>query len=179
MRYTLNFSLKLERENSNIIYDNKNWDEKPIPISVPEITELLQKYFEKLGFEEVGIVERDSNKNTQLHKKKQPDKEITQDEKSNHEKITSASPMKALSSKAFICQCRDIDKTALNEFYDELISYLQKSSSELSATNFLSPDRSKFFSGMIEVINLRNYLARYVNSENKRYREGYLYIVSL
>jgi hypothetical protein len=177
MQYTLNFSLKLERENANIIYDHENLDGQPIQISVPEITELLQKYFKNLGFEEVGIVERDSNKNTQLHKKKQADKEITQDEKSNHEKITSASPMKALSSKAFICKCRDIDKTALNEFYDELISYLQKSSSELSATNFLSPDIC--LSGMIEVINLRNYLARYVNSEKKNFQEGYLYVMSL
>lgn len=177
MKYTLNFSLKLEEENSNIIYDDKNLDEQPIPISVTEITQLLQKYFQKLGFKEVGIVDRDSNKNTQPHKKKQADKEITQDEKSNHQKIPSATRMKVLSATAFICQCKNIDKKALDDFCDELISYLKKSSSELSATNFLSLDIC--LSGMIEVINLRNYLARYVNSEKKHFQEGYLYVISL
>ena len=56
MKYTLSFSLTLERSGPLVIYNSETFAEKPIVVSVPEIVKLVECFIE--NFEEVGITEK-------------------------------------------------------------------------------------------------------------------------
>ena len=56
MKYTLSFSLTLERSGPLVIYNSETFAEKPIIVSVPEIVKLVECFIE--NFEEVGITEK-------------------------------------------------------------------------------------------------------------------------
>lgn len=152
MKYTLSFSLKLERSGSLVIYNSKTFAEKPIIISIPEIVKLVECFIE--NFEEVGITEK-------------LDKGITK-------KLDN---LKGLSGTAYICESKELDQDILDKFCVKLTEYLQKCCSNISKHGLLSEQINLDISGLAEVIEIRNYLAKYTNSDKKSYEDGYLYIM--
>lgn len=97
----------------------------------------------------------------------------------SREKLDPTSPsLQSLSGgTVFYCQVKELDKKRLQEFACKLIAYLKKSVSAMSeAENFLSREIVNEPSGIKQVIDIRNYLVRYAQSENKSYQKGYLYI---
>lgn len=176
MKYTLNFALKLEQDNSSIVYNSEGFTEKPIPISVPEIVTIFEHFIET--FDEVGIIEkpntkipiRGENKGTKVdHKEKLSDSKS----------VTLDPPLKGLSGKAYICKSKELDEAILEKFYTDLIEYFQICCSKISPDNFLSEEINSDISGLREVIELRNYLAKYTKSKQKKYQDGYLYIAAM
>ncbi|WP_017304436.1 hypothetical protein [Spirulina subsalsa] len=113
--------------------------------------------------------------------------EINTDENSNsHNAVNdesqataqSVSPLKGLSGKVYYCQVKNLNSEALTQFCRELIGYIQKSSSQMNPENFISDDASVWVSGIMEALEIRNYLARYTkNSSKKNIQNGYLYVM--
>ncbi|MGB8686645.1 MAG: hypothetical protein WCD53_04820 [Microcoleus sp.] len=159
MKYTLNFSLKLEMLNSCIVYNPEAFAETPISISVPDVVKIFEHFIKT--FKEFGITEQPANNTI-------PSEEKTKD----------TTAVTGLSAKAYICHVPELDDTVLTKFCTELTEYLQKCCSEISK-DFLSEKVNVSISGLREVIELRNYLARYTQSEKKAYQNGYLYIMVL
>lgn len=157
MKYTLNFALKLQKNNSFIVYNREAFAEMPISISVPDVVKIFDNFIET--FEKVGITEQSANNTI-------PSEEKTKD----------TNALTGLSATAYICQVQKLNETVLNKFCTELTEYLQKCCSEI-AKNFLSEEVNVSIAGLGEVIELRNYLARYTQSKKKAYQNGYLYIM--
>ena len=157
MKYTLNFSLKLEKRDSYIVYNPEAFAETPISISVPDVVKIFEHFIKT--FEEVGITEQPANNTI-------PSEEKTKD----------TTALTGLSATAYICQVQQLNKTALTKFCTELTEYLQKCCSEISKS-FLSEEVNVSISGLREVIEIRNYLAKFTKSEKKAYQNGYLYIM--
>lgn len=157
MTYTLNFSLTLEKHHSYIVYNREAFAETPISISVPDVVKIFEHFIKT--FEEVGITEQPANNTT-------PSEEKTKD----------TTALTGLSAKAYICQVQQLNETALTKFCTELTEYLQKCCSEISKS-FLSEEVNLSISGLREVIELRNYLAKFTQSKKKAYKNGYLYIM--
>jgi len=158
MKYTLNFSLKLQKNNSFIVYNPEAFAEKtPISISVPDVVKIFDHFIET--FEKVGITEQSANKTI-------PSEEKTKD----------TTALTGLSATAYICQVQQLNQTALTKFCTELTEYLQKCCSDISKS-FLSEEVNLSIAGLREIIELRNYLARYTKSKKKAYQNGYLYIM--
>jgi hypothetical protein len=156
MTYTLNFSLNLERQGSSIIYNSEEFVEKPIFISVPDVVKILEHWIE--GFEQVGVIEM-SQRQTEFSK--------------------GASPLVGLSAKAYICKSQDLNDKELSQLCIEITEYLQNRCSVISSENILSEEVGLYISGLREIIELRNYLTRYINSRKKMYQNGYVYIMSV
>lgn len=156
MIYTLNFLLKLERQGSSIIYNSEEFAEKPISISVPDVVKILGHWIE--GFEEVGIIEM-SQRDTEFSKE--------------------ASLLVGLSAKAYIHKSQNLNDAKLSHLCVEITEYLQNCCSVISSENILSEEVGLYISGLREIIELRNYLARYINSRKKMYQNGYVYIMSV
>ena len=157
MKYTLNFSLKLQKNNSFIVYNREAFAETPISISVPDVVKIFDHFIET--FEKVGITEQPANNTI-------PSEEKTKD----------TTALTGLSATAYICQVQQLNQTALTKFCTELTEYLQKCCSEISKS-FLSEEVNLSIAGLREIIELRNYLARYTKSKKKAYQNGYLYIM--
>ncbi|PZO36438.1 MAG: hypothetical protein DCF17_17320 [Shackletoniella antarctica] len=177
MKYNLNFSLNLERHEHCVIYNEKEFTEKPIQISVPDIVELVEQFLK--SFEEVAITE-------QLTSSPTPSKEKFKEESSAQGKplIDSKSGIKpnslrVVAAKAYICQSKDLDKKVLEQFCSDLTKYVQDGCSQISPENFLSEQVNLYVAGLREVLEIRNYLARYTKSKKKNYQNGYLYVVNL
>ncbi|MEH2240035.1 hypothetical protein [Nostoc sp.] len=171
MKYTLNFSLKLEKNGSHIIYNPEDFVEKPILISVPDVVKLFEDFIET--FEEVGIVEQASTRSIQS-KKKETDNVSSQEQPSEQKSAATSAPLKGLSGRVSICKSKELGEAVLNQFCTELTKYLQESCSKLAPENFLSEESSLSFSGLREVFEIRNYLAKYTKSAKKNYQEGYI-----
>lgn len=157
MKYTLNFSLTLEKRHSYIVYNPEAFAETPISISVPDVVKIFEHFIKT--FELLGITEQPANNTI-------PTEEKTKD----------TTALTGLSAKAYICQVQQLNETALTKFCTELTEYLQKCCSEISRS-FLSEEVNLSISGLREVIELRNYLARYTKSKKKAYQNGFLYIM--
>jgi len=158
MKYTLNFSLTLEKRNSYIVYNPEAFAETPISISVPDVVKIFEHFINT--FEPpVGITEQPATNTI-------PGEEKTKD----------TTALIGLSAEAYICQVQQLNKTDLTKFCTELTEYLQKCCSEISKS-FLSEEVNVSISGLREVIEIRNYLAKFTKSEKKAYQNGYLYIM--
>jgi len=157
MKYTLNFSLKLEMHNSCIVYNGEGFADTPISISVPDVVKIFEHFIEK--FEQQGITEQPVTKTIP-----------------NEEKTKDTNALTGLSARAYTCQVQKLDETVLNNFCIELTEYLQKCCSEISKS-FLSEEANLSIAGLREVIEIRNYLVRYTKSKKKAYQNGYLYIM--
>ena len=178
MKYTLNFALKLEeKDDSLIVYDPKEFAEKPISISVPEVVTILEHFIKK-SFKEVGILEKASNISSQGKEKNGTDKVNAQEQLSKQKSITKFPDLKGLSGRAYIRKSKELNETTLNEFCTELTNYLQKCCLKISQNNFLSEEIGSDISGLREVLELRNYLANYTRSNKEAYQNGYLYIMA-
>lgn len=174
MKYTLNFLLKLERDDSFIVYEQESFAESPIMISVPSVVKILEHFMEK--FETVGIVDKSKIKVESNSK----------DISANNEQNTSTlgvaiqpHSLVGLSGEAYICESKKIDKDILSQFCNELTKYLHECCSHISTESFLSTEVSLDISGLREILEVRNYLAKYVNSNKKSYQNGYIYIMVL
>lgn len=176
MKYILNFSLGLTKEGSHIIYEPEKFSEKPIAISVPDVVEIFKSFIQ--SFEEVGIIDKASPPSIQSKDKKDTDNPSNQEQLSEQKLITTSSALKGLSGQAYICKSKELDETALNQFCIQLTEYLQICCSKFSSPeSFLSEENNLYVSGLREVFELRNYLARYTRSHKKSYQNGYLYVM--
>lgn len=178
MKYTLNFSLKLDRQDHCVIYDKKGFTDNPILISVPEVVKALDHFVE--SFEEVGIIEASSNKHVSTStKQKANEGNIAQEQSANSTSATNYNALKGISGRAYICKSKELNEEGLNQICSELIRYFHDCCSQVSTECFLSVDINPYISGLREVIEVRNYLAKYTRSKKKMYQNGYLYIASL
>lgn len=171
MKYTLNFSMKLEKDGSYIVYNPQEFTEQPILISFPDIVSTFERFIAK--FEEVGIVDNLPIQKAQNDKKNRRDKVRSQKQLPEQKSINKSITLKGLSGRAYICKSKDLDENVLNQFCSELTDYIHKFGSELSSKTFLSKEIS--FSGLREVIELRSYLVKY--TKDKQIANGYLYVM--
>ena len=174
MKYTLNFSLKLERHDSFIVYNSEAFTENPIQISVPDVVKLFEQFIET--FEEVGIIEQPASKTIPSEEKTQGTTVDHQEKLSDSKSVTGSTALIGLSGKARICKSKDLDEAVIDQFCTELTKYLQMCFSKIS-DNFLSEEINLYISGLREVIELRNYLVKYTRSKTTKYQNGYLYVV--
>lgn len=178
MKYTINFSLKLKKEGSYIVYDTEKFAEKPIEISVPDVVKILESFIK--SFEQVGILEQASPKSIQSQEKEKNGTDTPGDRQLSEQKpITTSTDLKGLSGKAYICKSKELDETVLNQFCTELTEYIKMCCLNFSPENLLSEQNGLYVSGLREVLELRNYLARYTRSNKKNYQNGYLYIMAV
>lgn len=178
MKYTLNFSLGLKKEGSHIVYDPEKFAGKPVEISVPDVVKILESFIQ--SFEQVGIVEQTLPKSIQSQEKEKNGTDNSSDKQISEQKSLAKFPdLKSLAGKAYICKSKELDETVLNQFCTELTEYLQVCCSNFSPKNFLSEENGLYVSGLKEVLELRNYLARYTSSNKKNYQNGYLYIMAV
>ncbi|MEH1933484.1 MAG: hypothetical protein V7L14_07110 [Nostoc sp.] len=176
MNYNLNFSLEFKKDDSCIIYNPEDFVEKPILISVPDVVKLFEDFIET--FEEVGIVEQASTRSIQSDKK-ETDNVSSQEQPFEQKSATTSASLKGLSGTVYICKSKELDEAVLNQFCTELTEYLQVSCSKLAPENFLSEESSLSFSGLREVFEIRNYLAKYTKSKKRTYQEGYIAVFSI
>lgn len=152
MKYNLSFSLDLKQdEQANVIYDPESFIENPISISVPDIISSFEDFIQ--SFDHVGLVEQ--NPSNSLRK------------------------LQGLSGDVYFCRAKELDKTALEKLCEDLVHYFKKFNLSLSSEKFLDSEVSPQFSGLQEVIALRNYLARYAKSAKKMYKNGYVYVTPI
>nr|MDZ8016347.1 hypothetical protein [Nostoc sp. ZfuVER08] len=178
MEYTLNFSLKLDRHDRCIVYDKEGFTENPIALSVPEVVKALDHFVE--SFEEVGILEKPLNKRESTStKKKTNEGNLAQEQSIYSIPTTKSTALKGISGKAYICQSKELNEEVLDKVCTELTRYFQECCSQISTKNFLSEDNDVYVSGLREVLEVRNYLAKYTRSKKKIYQNGYLYIAAL
>ncbi|MCG9892459.1 MAG: hypothetical protein MH252_15485 [Thermosynechococcaceae cyanobacterium MS004] len=176
MKYTLNFSLKLQRDDSYIIYDPETFVESPISVSVPDIVKIFEEFIK--DFEEVGITEKASNNTNKSKKDNKSDSNLASND-SQELSVVRTRYLVNLSGKAYICKSKELDQSILDKFSLELIKYIHDGCSRISPDNFLAKESSLFFSGLREVLELHRYLAKYTKSRKKMYQNGYLYIMPL
>ena len=178
MKYTLNFSLKLDRQEHCVVYNQEEFTESPIAISVPEVVKSFDRFVE--SFEEVGIVEKPSDKHESTStKEKANENNFAQEQSIDSTQTSKSNPLKAISGKAYICQSKELNEEMLDQICTDLTKYLQECCSQFTNDNFLSEDNNLYISGLREVLEVRNYLARYTRSKKKTYQKGYLYITAL
>lgn len=175
MKYTLNFSLKLERHDSFIVYNSEAFTENPIQISVPDVVKLFEQFIET--FEEVGIIDQLAIKTIPSEDKPQGTTVADQEKLFDSKSVTRSTALIGLSGKARICKSKDLDEAVIKQFCTELTKYLQICCSKISDQDkFLSEEINLYISGLREVIELRNYLTKYTRSKKKAYQNGYLYV---
>ncbi|NEO83500.1 MAG: hypothetical protein F6J87_04460 [Spirulina sp. SIO3F2] len=152
MKYNLSFSLDLKQdEQANMIYEPESFIEKPISISVPDIIASFEDFIQ--SFDHVCLVEQHSH--------------------------DASRKLQGLSGDVYFCWAKELDKTALAKLCEDLVHYFKKFNLSLSSEKFLDSEVSPQFSGLQEVITLRNYLARYAKSAKKMYKNGYVYVTPI
>lgn len=128
--------------------------------------------------DEVGIIEKPNTK-IPIREENKGTKVAYKQKLSDSKSITLDPPLKELSGKAYICKSKELDEAILEKFCTELTKYFQICCSKISPDNFLSEEINSDISGLREVIELRNYLAKYTKSKQKKYQDGYLYIAAM
>lgn len=177
MEYTLNFALELKRDGEYIIYPEKFADQ-PIPISVPEIVTILEKFI-KQSFQLAGIVEKPESQKVQSADDLSAEK-VQGEVKAGNENLISQSPLKGLSGQAYYCQFKDLDQPKIKEITSDLSNYLQESISKINSNNFLVDETGDLVSAIKQVMEIRNYLAIYLKKPpNKTYKNGYFFIMQI
>jgi hypothetical protein len=175
MEYYLYFALNLRREDNNVVYDKEAFADEPIRLSNPEINNMIACFIK--NFDQVAIVEdktTDTTKKVGLEKEEQLNQP---DHDDNQSKVLITNFLKPVSGEAFICSKENIDQDYLNELYQSIKKYMERAISQISKENdFLSLNLNPIFSSLKEIVDLRNYLQRFVISDNKIYRKGFLYI---
>jgi hypothetical protein len=179
MSYTLNFSRKLKKDGTEVIYDPEGFDDQPIRISVPDVVKLFEEFIK--NFEKAGLVEQSSQKDVQSDETK-----IYENVKSSNavagetkSPATATGALKALSGEVYYCQVKKINTEALTQLVTGLTEYMKKSFFKMTPENFLSEDTHVLVSGIKEVLEVRNYLVRYTQSDKKYIQNGYLYVMRL
>lgn len=175
MKYTLNFSVELTKEGSHILYDPEKFADTPMAISVPDVVKIVESFIK--SFEEVGIIEKALPKSIQNQEKNGIDNSSEREQLSEQNSINISPALRSLSGKAYICKSKELNETVLNQFCTQLTEYLQMCCSKFSPDTFLSEENGLYVSGLKEVLELRNYLAKYTRSHKKNYQNGYLYIM--
>jgi len=174
MKYNLNFSPKIEWRDQCVVYDEKKFTEQPIQISVPGVVELVEPFLK--AFEEVAITDQLTSHPTLNEEKSKENSPAQENSLVDSKPTIKPTAPRAVDAKAYICRSKDLDKKALEQFCSDLARYFQSGCSQISSENLLSEEVNLYISGLREVLEIRNYLARYAK---KNYQNGYLYIVSL
>lgn len=181
MSYHLLFALKLEQQDSQVFYDPEAFVGKPVVISVPEVEEIVAHLTSQLQL--VAVVEKEVAKKDKNLKRVKFDSEsevVSNPSLIEKDLDQSATVLRSVAAEAYICKADDLKKKGiLSQMSSKIADYLTKSYSEISSKDLLEEDLTPVFSGLKEVIDLRNYLLTFVeNSGNKKmYREGYTYIM--
>ena len=144
MTYKINFALHLEKDNSNIIYDSKSFEEQPISITTPIVVEIIEEFIK--GFENVGIVEKKQGGNN----------------------------LQSFSGEALICKVQELNSKHLDKVNKDIAEKLSTCLSEITEENLYSEELTVPFSEVKELIELRNYLLRYVITKKKSFQKGYM-----
>lgn len=171
MTYRLNFALNLSieshKDSSVVIYDPQAFADNPIPITTNTVSSIIKKII--INFEEVGITDRKD------HLKKVEPKG-TENSTQNNSVSQNNTNLQLLQGKAYICKVKKFkeNETALNQICQEIVKSFKEKVENLSSENLL--DQKYDFSDMRELIELRNYLIRYVKSDKKMHLDGYIYI---
>jgi hypothetical protein len=177
MKYNLNFSSNLKWHEQCVIYDEKEFTEKPIQISVPDIVKLVEHFLE--AFKEVAITEQLTSHSTLNEEKPREENPAQENSLTDSKPTIKLTALREVAAKAYICKSKDLDKEALEQFCSDLTKYFQAGCSQISSENLLSEEVNLYIAGLREVLEIRNYLAKYTKSKKKNYQNGYLYIVSL
>jgi hypothetical protein len=180
MKYYLRFALHLEQEGTSAIYDPESFADTPIMVSVPEITTLLQHLIS--DFQQVAIVEPAKTAITKVSHHDQITSKVLKEVDGDSypsAKNGSVATLNLVEDNAFIQPRQQLDPSAVKRLSTELARYLTTASAELSEDNFLTEAQDTTFSGIREAIELRNYFRRFIASDKKIYRNGYLYITAL
>lgn len=183
MAYILDFLLEVKRDENNpklIYYDPEKFAGDKIRVSLPDVVKVFEPFIK--SFETVGVVEKAPPKSDRSPKKKGSD--APGDGEQPEKKATATpSPLMPVSGEAYICQSKELDEAALKQLCVGLVEYLRDCCSKFSGETFLSQETgvseetNVCVSGIQQVIELRNYLTKYTNSENKMYKKGYLYVI--
>jgi hypothetical protein len=165
MKYLLYFSLSINRQGSCIIFDPAQFTEQPISLSIPELIKIFTDWIGK--FEEVGIIESPKDdKKIYKNNKQHLSSNLTDSHKS----------LKGISGKAYVCKLETLKSEDLELFCDELARYWQECCSKISLENFLVEENNLYLAGLREVIEIRNYIVKYIKSKQKIIKNGYIYI---
>lgn len=183
MSYHLLFSLRLEQQSSQVFYDPEAFVGHPIVISVPDVEELVSHFISAL--ETVAIVEKETpKKNASTKLKGTEDLEKPRIIDVNNSSVNTdlnetIVTLRPIAAEAYIRKVQDLDKSAFNRLCSGIATYLSENLSKFSIDNLLEMELNPVFSGLREVIDLRNYLLTFVKNPNNRknYREGFIYIV--
>ncbi|WP_445626209.1 hypothetical protein [Nostoc sp. DSM 114167] len=181
MSYHLIFALNLEQQGSQIFYNPEAFVGNPVVISVPEVKKLIDYLIPKLKL--VAVVEKEAAKITSKGKKPSTDKTKISESNLDSEQDKSQTNifLREVTAEAYVGKVKDLDKIYLEELCTGIATYLTNNVSKISAETLLSMEINPIFSGLREIIDLRNYLLNFVKNPNdkKKYREGYIYIMNV
>ncbi|MEH2418744.1 hypothetical protein [Nostoc sp.] len=181
MSYHLLFALNLEQQGSQIFYNPEAFVGNPVVISVPEVKELIDCFIPKL--ELVAVVEKEAAKKNS--KVKKPNSDETKISESNldseQDKSQTNTLLREVAAEAYVRKVKDLDKTSLEELCTGIATYLTNNVSKISAETLLLMKIDPVFSGLREIIDLRNYLLNFVKNPNNKniYQKGYIYIMNV
>ena len=181
MKYHLLFALKLRQEESGVIYNSEGFIDRPVPISIPEITNIIRDFVN--DFNEVAIVEPKTLKKPALKKASSSNENDSETAKKNeHSKNgieQNTNLLRGVAGKAYICQLKELNKCSLDRLCFEIATYLKKCLSEISPDQILSSKLASNFAGIREAIELRNYLSSFVEEPSDMYQNGYICIIPM
>ncbi|MEH1943128.1 MAG: hypothetical protein V7L01_23305 [Nostoc sp.] len=181
MSYHLLFALNLEQQDSQIFYNPEAFVGNPVVISVPEVKKLIDCFIPNL--ELVAVVEKEAAKKTSKGKKSNSDETKISESNLDSEPYKSKTNtlLREVAAEAYVRKVKDLDKTSLEELCSGIAIYLTNNVTKISAESLLSMEINPVFSGLREIIDLRNYLLNFVKNPNKKkiYREGYIYIMNV
>jgi hypothetical protein len=181
MKYHLLFALKLKQEESGVIYESDGFIDRPVPISVPEITTIIKNFvydFEQVAMVEPKLVKKHTSKKAS-NSNDTNSKTANKNEDSKDRLEQNASPLRGVAGKAYICQLKKLNKSSLDRLCLEIASYLKKCISEISPHEILSSELAADFAGIREIVELRNYLSSFVEEKSDTYQNGYIYIIPM
>lgn len=177
MSYFLSFVVqKLHREGDNIIYDREMFAENPLRLSTPASTAMIQAFLNE--FEKVGVVVSKPKELAVVHTQTKTHNgssklSVQLDHPESESSVASLQPVE---SSAFILRKKEISKLDLQKLCLSLVDSLKSATAKLSEENILTQETSILTEEMQELLELRNYLCRFVMNSKEVYKNGYLYI---
>ncbi len=156
MTYYLNYALHLEYDTAkNVVYKSEQFEDNPTPITTSRLEKIIEKLINSNEFTRVGIVE---------------------DKKNDDSKKITNKNLQGLSGEAYIAEIKKLDNKE-SQFLDqlnlELVSLIQEISNNISRENFLEPRKFDDFSTLRQIVELRDYIMRFILNKTK----GYLFIM--
>lgn len=152
MKYLYQFVKTIKSDNGKVIYDSIEFNEKPRSLSTPTLTAAFETFV--ATFDSVTLVDNPETKELPIH---------------------------MVEGQAYLAKVSDIDKKAINELgtslsafiLEEFAQYLRNADGKVDPFN---PQWGPYFSGLIELSELRSFVTQYVLSKNKTHKQGYVFV---